>query len=84
MNQLTENQIKWISDFTEAQFYAVVYKYIETVLGFSDYVKTDGPWDGGNDLRVFINNQKIESGLSGNGSREKFRKKTKGGSRQNC
>lgn len=60
---ITENHIKWISDFTETQFDRVVYKYLEEIFKIYDYVNTDGTNDGGNDMRVFVNGEKLRVAL---------------------
>jgi hypothetical protein len=57
---LTQNHIKWISSFTEEQFDNVVYKYLEEVWEITEFVNTDGTNDGGNDLRVFMNGEKLK------------------------
>ncbi len=58
--RLTDNHIKWISDFTQIQFDNIVYKYLEEVLKISEYVDVDGSNDGGNDIRIFENGEKLK------------------------
>lgn len=57
---LTENHIKWISHFTESQFDNIVYKYLEDVYKLNDFVNTDGTNDGCNDIRIFLNGEKLK------------------------
>lgn len=60
MTNLTQNHIKWISHFSKEQFDKVVIKYLEEVLEIKDYVNTDGTNDGGNDIRIFVNGEKLK------------------------
>ena len=63
MNNLTENHIKWIKDFTQDQFDRIVNRYLEDVWKISEIVNTDGPNDGGNDIRIFLNGEKLKVGF---------------------
>lgn len=60
MADLTQNYIKWISDFTKVQFDELVECYIRNVWKIEDLVITDGTNDGGNDIRIFVDNRKLK------------------------
>ena len=60
MHDLTANYIKWISDFTKEQFDTIVEVYIKKVWKIEELVVTDGTNDGGNDVRIFSDNNKLK------------------------
>jgi hypothetical protein len=79
MQDLTSNYIKWISDFNTEQFDQVVECYLEQIWGITDFTDTDGTNDGGNDIRISQNNEKLkiqiqvtvqESGIEGKITKE--------------
>lgn len=60
MSDLTKNYAKWISGFTDTQFDIVVEEFIKSVWKISDLNFTDGTNDGGNDIRMYVDNNKLK------------------------